>query len=106
MLPLVTGVVLVLVDVCGVCNETRVEIPPMAEILMFCKEYDNSLRSVAIDELGLSSMQLVTDAKVGCRPWYTARYVRLFRIVQCFRAFFIETEPISMTLRIDDSSHS
>jgi hypothetical protein len=68
MLSIVTGVVLVLVDVCGVCSETGVEIPPMGEILIFCKEYDNSLRSVAIDELGLSSMQLVTDARVGCRP--------------------------------------
>jgi len=96
----------VLVDICGVRNETGVEIPPMGEVLMFCKEYDNSLISVAIDELGLSSMQLVMDAKVGCRPWYAIMYVRLFRIVHCFRAFFIETEPISMTLRIDDSSHS
>ena len=68
MLSLVTGVVLVLVDIGGVCSETGVEIPPMGEILIFCKEYDNSLRSVAIDELGLSSMQLVTDARVGCRP--------------------------------------
>ena len=68
MLSLVTGVVLVLVDIGGVCSETGVEIPPMGEILIFCKEYDNSLRSVAIDELGVSSMQLVTDARVGCRP--------------------------------------
>jgi hypothetical protein len=68
MLPLVKGVVLVLVDVCAVCCETGVEIPPMGEMLIFRKEYDNSLRSVAIDELGLSSMQLVTDATVGCRP--------------------------------------
>jgi hypothetical protein len=78
----------------------------MGEILVFWKEYDNSLRSVAIDGLGLLSMQLVTDAKVDCRPWYTVRYVRLFRVVQCFRAFFKETEPILITLRIDDSSHS
>ena len=68
MLPLAKGVVLVLVDVCDVCSETGIEIPPLGEMLVFCKEYDNSLRSVAIDELGLSSMQLVTDAKVGCRP--------------------------------------
>jgi hypothetical protein len=58
----------VLVDVCDVCSEAGVEIPPMGEMLGFCKEYDNSLRSVAIDDLGLSSMQLVTDATVGCRP--------------------------------------
>jgi hypothetical protein len=105
MLPLVTVVVLALVDVCGVCNETGVEISSMGEVLIFCKAYVNFLRSVAIDELGLSSMQLVTDAKVGCRPWYIAMYLRLFCIVQCFRAFFKETEPVAMTLRIDDASH-